>query len=218
MPTVDYEFNRTCTRLDLDPGLSGVFTPAVAAALEFTQDDLRRFNDCVAAVAPGAPALDSTHIAGAARRLSRAVGPGNESRFIQTRLRRACEMRALLGDPSWTCLRGLRECMRVVVDYIDAGGGLVPDDTPLIGGLDDALMVDLAMEQLRGELDEYADFRRYRAAEADRLGVAPAQVALDRDAWRTRREEEVLMERQLRRLAEGTYVPAGGGASLFRVS
>lgn len=218
MPTVDHDFNRTCTRLDLDPELSGIFTPDVAAALRFTADDLRRFNACVAGVAPGAPPLDARHIAGAARRLSRAVGPGNESRFIQTRIRRACEMRALLHDAAWSCLRVLRERMQLVVDYIDGGPGLVPDDTPAIGGLDDALLVDLAMESLRGELDEYADFCRYRAGEAARLGVAPEQVQLDRNAWRTCREEEILMERQMRRLAAGTYAPAGAGAALFRVS
>ncbi|WHZ18828.1 MAG: hypothetical protein OJF55_000977 [Rhodanobacteraceae bacterium] len=217
MPTVNDDFNRTVARLDLDAELSGIFTPGAAAALRFNDADLVRFNDCVARVAPGTPALDGPQIAAAARRLSRAVGAGNESRFILTRLRRACEMRALLGDANWSCEPALRERMQAVVGYIDDAPGLIPDDVPAIGGLDDALLVDLAMESLRGELDEYADFCRYRAGEAARLGVVAGKVPLDRAEWSARRQEEILMERQLRRARGGSYAPDEGGAALFRV-
>jgi hypothetical protein len=53
MPTVNDDFNRTVTRLDLDPELSGIFTPGAVAALHFSDAELMRFNDCVARVAPG---------------------------------------------------------------------------------------------------------------------------------------------------------------------
>src|SRR6185312_14427791 len=56
MPTVNDDFNRTVTRLDLDPELSGVFTPGAVAALRFDDAELMRFNGCVARVAPGMPA------------------------------------------------------------------------------------------------------------------------------------------------------------------
>lgn len=217
MPTVNDDFNRTVTRLDLDSELSGIFTPGASANLRFAAADLARFNACVAQVAPGMPTLDGPQLAGAARRLSRAVGAGNESRFIQTRMRRVCEMRALLGDAQWTCEPQLRERMQAVVAYIDDAPGLVPDDVPGIGGLDDALLVDLAMESLRGELDEYADFCRYRASEAARQGTASEQVPMDRAEWSARRQEEILMERQLRRARGSSYASDEGGAALFRV-
>lgn len=202
MPRVNDDFNRTCTRLDLDGERSSVFTPD-AVAVDFTDSDLRRFNDCAAQVAPGTPALEAPQIAGAARRLSRAVGAGAESRFIRTRMRRAGEIRALLDDPAWNHEPHLGERMRALVAYMDGAPGLVPDDIPVIGGLDDALLVDLAMEGLRGELDEYADFCRYRVGEAARLGVAPAAVPISRAAWQVERAEELRLERQMRR-ARGT--------------
>lgn len=217
MPTVNHDFNRTVTRLDLDSELSGVFTPGASAGLHFAAADLARFNACVARVAPGMPALGGRQVAGAARRLSRAVGVGNAARFIRTRLRRAYEMRALLDDAQWTCAPRLRERMQAVVDYLDDANGLIPDDVPVIGGLDGALLVDLAMESLRGELDEYADFCRYRATEAARLGVGLARVPLDRDMWSRHRREEVMMERQLRRTRAGSYAPDADATDLFRV-
>lgn len=216
MPTVNDEFDRTVARINLDPDQSGVFTPAMAA-INFTDADLQRFNACVASVAPGTPALDGRQILAAARRLSRVVGEGHESRFIRARMRRAGEIRALLGDRGWECDEALRARMNEVVAYMDGGPGLVPDDVPVIGGLDDALLLDLAMECLRGELDEYADFCRYRVGEAAREGVAVDAVHIDRARWADEREEELRLERQLRQAREGSYARGATGAALFRV-
>lgn len=217
MPTVNDDFNRTCTRLDLDAERSGIFTPGVSS-VSFTDTDLQRFNACVAQVAPDTPALDALQIAAAARRLSRAVGAGRESRFIQTRQRRAGEMRALLADAARTCDAQLRERMQALIAYMDHGAGLVPDDVPVIGGIDDALLIDLAMEGLRGELDEYADFCRYRMGESARTGIAPEQVVIDRERWQAERAEELRLERQMRRARGTAYARGGSPEGMFRVS
>lgn len=216
MPTVNDEFNRTIARIDLDPDRSGIFSP-VEQTIRFTAADLQRFNDCVARVAAGTPVLDERHVLAAARRLARVVGEGQESLFIRARMRRAGEIRALLADAAWKCADDLRVRMRDIVDYMDGGPGLVPDDVPVIGGLDDALLLDLAMEQLRGELDEYADFCRYRVGEAARAGVDPGAVQIDRARWAREREEEIRIERQLRQAREGSFVRGDAGAALFRV-
>jgi hypothetical protein len=216
VPIVNDDFNRTVTRLDLAPERSGIFTPE-ADGISFTESELQRFNDCVGKVAPNTPPLDAAHLAAAARRLSRVVGAGRESRFIRTRLRRAGEIRALLADASWTCDETLRGRMRELIAYIDDGPGLVPDDAPLIGGLDDALLVDLAMESLRGELDDYADFCRYRVGEAARLGVAAASATLNRNSWAMERGQELHMERLLRRAFGATYAKPEDGGGMFRV-
>ncbi|HEX5961797.1 MAG TPA: hypothetical protein VFY97_11200 [Rhodanobacteraceae bacterium] len=217
MPTVNDEFNRTCVRLDLDPARSGVFTPN-ALTLEIKAADLARFNECAARVAPGTPVLNADQIAGAARRLARAVGAGNESRFIQIRMRRAGEIRALLKDSAWTVEPALSERMQELIAYLDGPVALVPADVPLVGGLDRALLVDLAMEGLRAELDEYADFCRYRAAEAQRLGVSVDLVDVDRGRWMAERSLELQLERQVRRARGTGYGGQRGGTEVFHVS
>jgi hypothetical protein len=90
VPTVNDEFNRTCLRPDRQSGYSGIVTPD-EVTLQFREDDLRAFSQCAERIAPGTPALDARQIAAAARRLARAIGQGNESRVIQTRMRRARE-------------------------------------------------------------------------------------------------------------------------------
>ena len=217
MPTVNDEFNRTCVRLDLDPERSAIFTPGTMT-LDIGQADLDRFNACVAKVAPGTPSFEAEQIAGAARRLARAAGSGREPRFLQPRMRRIGEMRALLADPDWVCEEGLCERMRELVGYIDGGPGIIPVYQSRVGGLDAALLVDLAMDGLRGELDEYADFCRYRTGEAARLGVAPGELGMDRARWCAERQEELRMERQLRHGRGGSYAgKSGPGNAPFRV-
>gem|GEM_PF-142730 len=216
MPTVNPDFNRTVARLDLDAERSGIFTPGVSA-VSFTEADLAHFNESVTRVAPGTPQLDGTQIAGAARRLARAVGEGSQARFIQFRLRRAGEVRALLSDNAWGCDETLRQRMSDLIAYIDGTQRLIPDDVPVIGGLDAALLVDFAMEALRPELDQYADFCRYRQGEAARLGVMPQDVQLDRAGWEEARGEEIRLERQVRRIRESSYAKGGGHEEGFKV-
>lgn len=216
MPTVNPDFNRTVARLDLDAERSGIFTPD-ESALSFTEADLAHFNESVARVAPGTPTLDSLQIAGAARRLARAVGEGGQARFIQIRMRRAGEIRTLLQDAAWTCEEGLRQRMADLVAYSDGPQRLIPDEVPAIGGLDIALLVDFAMEHLRAELDQHADFCRYRRGEAARLGVAIEDVPLDRANWETARGEELRLERQVRHVRESSYAGGGGLEEVFKV-
>lgn len=215
MPTVNDEFNRTCVRLDLDAERSGVFTRD-DLKLQFSEDDLRAFNQCAQRIAPGTPVLGAEQVVGAARRLARAIGEGNESRFIQIRMRRAGEVRAVLMDPGWTVDPGVVGRMQDLIGYLDGPVELVPMDVPAVGGLDRALLVDLSMEGLRAELDEYADFCRYRAAEAQRLGVTTALVDIDRERWMLERSEELRMERLVRR--GGSGYARNGQAEVFHVS
>lgn len=216
MPIVNDEFNRTCVRLDLDPERSGIYSPDTVM-LQFSADDLRVFNECTAKVAPGTPALAADQIAGAARRLARAVGRGNESRFIQIRMRRAGEVRAMLADADWNVEPELLARAQDLLGYLDGPVALVPRDVPGVGELDRALLVDLAMDALRAELDDYADFCRFRASEAARLGLPVTSVNLDRAMWLQQRSEELRMERQVRRARSAAYGHPATAPSLFRV-
>lgn len=215
MPTVNDDFNRTVVAPRLDAERSCVFTPG-ARDIPFDEAALVHFNACLARIAPGSPALDGEQLAGAARRLARAVGEGNQTRFIQIRMRRLGEIRALLRDERWSCDDPLRQRMTDLLAYLDGPQRLTPDYMPVIGGLDAALLADLAMEDLRAELDEFADYCRFRQAEAARLGVSQDQVGIDRAQWTVERSEEVRLERQVQRIRKSSYA-GGGGDGGFKV-
>lgn len=204
MPTVNTDFRRSVTRLDTSGQRSGIFTPDVAA-LVVDEDALRRFNEIALSLAPGLKPFAPEQIIGAARRVMRAVAKGQDPTFIKVRMRRAGEIRAMYKDSMWDITPELVAPVRALIAYFDDPVGLIPNTTPVVGSLDDALLVDIAMETLRSELDEYADFCRYRCAEAARLDIAPQVVPLTRELWADERAQEVHLEQQLRRMRGSPY-------------
>jgi hypothetical protein len=216
MPTtLQIEPQRSVAALDLSPGRSGIFTPGIEA-ITLSEDDVQRFNALAAKLNEDMPALTMDQLAGVARRVLRVAAAGGESPFIRSRLRRAEEVRVLLADDGWSSGEHAGARMRELVGYIDDPNGLFRDDVPFIGRLDDALLVDIAMDVLRDELDDYAEFRRFRSAEAARLGVADVAIRIDRAQWQAERDAELRLEQQLRRVRGANYA-ASAAERVFRV-
>jgi hypothetical protein len=217
MPLYEFDFNRSVTNLDLSAVRSGIFTPAITC-LELREDKLRRFNDFVQLVAPYQPAFSANQIAGAARRVLRAAMKGQESTFIKVRMRRAGEIRSALDDTQWEVAARFEHAMREIVAYLDDdAGALIHNDVPVVGLLDDAILVDCAMDTLREELDDYAGFCRYRLGEAARLGVPVDAVEARRERWNAERQQELRLEQQLRRVRGANHGKSGGTAPGFRI-
>jgi len=216
MPTrLDFDFNRSVARLDTSAAQSGIFTPEIAS-IEINGAALVRFNAVAASLAPGIKPMDLEQIAGVCRRVLRAAAKGAQSPFVKVRLRRAAEMRAALADPGWSIEAPACDRVRELVAYMDDPAGLLPNDAPMIGRLDEALLVDMAMDGLRAELDDYADFCRYRQSETLRQGATPDGAGIDRAQWFQEREQERRLEQQLRRVRGSTYA-SGSIEKAFRV-
>lgn len=211
MPAYSFDFRQSCSNLDLRPEQSGIFTVGIAA-LQLNPDSVQRFNALVARLAPAHTPFTAEQIAGAARRVLRALTKGQESAFIKARVRRVGELRVIDADPRWDMDAALRADLRALLDYLDAADGLIPNHLRGIGMLDDAILVDVALPRFRDELDAYADFCRFcTAAEA-----AGESVPLDRAYWRAERALEKQLEAQLRRVRESRYAQANSTRG-FRV-
>jgi hypothetical protein len=108
--------------------------------------------------------------------------------------------------------------MREIVAYLDDGAdALIGNDVPVVGLLDDAILVDAAMDTLRGELDDYADFCRYRVGEAARLGIPPHEAGIRRERWHDDRQQELRLEQQLRRVRAANYGRSASTTPGFRI-
>jgi uncharacterized membrane protein YkvA (DUF1232 family) len=215
MPVFNFDFNRSVTNLDMSAARSGVFTPGVTS-LDLHDDGMIKFNAIAKRLDPGRVPFSVDQIAGAARRVLRASMKGQESAFIKVRMRRAGEVRAALKDKQWSIPAPLEAKMRDIIAYLDDPASLIPNDVPVVGYLDDAILVDIAMDSLRGELENYADFCRFRWAEAARLQTT--EVEADRAHWMAEREQEHRLEQQLRRVRTTNYTRGAGSAGpVFRI-
>jgi hypothetical protein len=217
MPVFNFDFNRSVTNIDMSAARSGVFTPCITS-LELNDGKLRRFNDLIRRVAPGKSTYSAEQIAGAARRVLRASMKGQDSAFIKVRMRRAGEIRAALQDAQWDIPAKLLGPMHDIIAYLDDDGlALIPNSVPIVGLLDDAILIDAAMDTLRGELDDYADFCRYRIGEAASLGIAPSEIRIERRRWYEDRQQELRLEQQLRRVRSTEYGNSTLGVAGFRI-
>lgn len=216
MPIFNFDFTRSVARIDMAAERSGIFTPNLTS-LELNDQALPRFNRIAQRFAPEQPAYTLDQIAGAARRVLRAASRGEESAFIKVRMRRAEEMRAAYNDKSWALAPALAANVQALLDYLDNPPTVIEDSVPVVGLLDDAILIDLAMDKMRLEIDDYAEFCRFRNAESARMAIGGQVFDIDRTRWEVERAEELKLEQQLRRARGSRYAVSAAGAGGFRV-
>jgi hypothetical protein len=149
------------------------------AGLQLEDAALMAFNGQLQAVNAQAPSVDADQVASLARWLQELPSDKAEA-TIALRMRRADALAEMLDDADWqvpeaTAFRG-----RHLIAALRGGENLIPDATPLLGHLDEALMVELCWAEFEGEVGDYLDFRRFREQRAFR-GTAAEM----RTAWET---------------------------------
>ncbi len=170
------------------------------AVMAWQPTQVSRFDALLHEVNPDAPRVDIPRLQALAEWM--VEQPPAEARGImQTRLDRIEWVRAMLEDPDWDTAAGTRARARRMLDYLDSDDDLIPDQTPLLGRLDDVLLFDLAWESFEAETEEYRDFCDYRRTEHP-AGDASTQQA----AWMRDRLAELAQLRHNARVREGHYV------------
>jgi len=177
---------------------------------------LRRFQRTAESLRSGCPIPSVDAIASAARELTRQFGGARRAPCVVLRRRCLRAFEGMADEPAWGLDGELRERIASIAAYAAAPERLIPLDMPVVGGLDDALLVELAWPSLRFELDDYLSFRRLRVEEAARRGAHAHAIRYDRGQWLQARFAELAAIARARAHAREAY--AGPAAPcLFRV-
>lgn len=154
-----------------------------------------------------------------ASRLQRLAGwlaalPASEARrVIDERLQCLQDLRAMAADEAWDCDPALRRRLDQLFAYVDDGEDLIPDRVPLLGLLDDVLLIELAWPAFAAEAEDFRDFCAYR-----RIEHPPGDAAQQRAAWvRDRLAELALLQHQAR-VSDSHYVNGRTPEPVFRVA
>lgn len=140
------------------------------------------FNAIIQAVAPGAPAVDAGLIAQMARQLLGDTSTeGTQS--VQRRLDHAGRLQSMAADEAWRLPASDAERVDTVMTYLTRADDLIPDHVPVVGLMDDAMLIELAQRALEREIDDYTDFCRFRDAEAKARGVDLGEIGIERRDW-----------------------------------
>lgn len=84
--------------------------------------------------------------------------------FIRDRLERIRTLTEMVRDAEWKLPDPDKARVLNALAYFAEPDDLIPDDTPGLGFLDDAIMVELVVRELRHETEAYEDFCHFRAA------------------------------------------------------
>jgi len=169
------------------------------------------FNALLAHLQPQAPRVSADQIVTLARWLQ-AQPETQADAILGERLVRAATLQHMLADADWIAEPGLAERARLLVDYLQRVDDLIPDDQPLFGQLDDALLVELSWRSFQAEAADYRDFCRFRAEQRPRGNAAERRLA-----WENACLAEAALLQQRRQVRARRYADGGELPELIRI-
>ena len=144
---------------------------------------LDHFNQALRALSPDAPSMTMDQIATAAERAVTRHANGGTPPFVASRMAALARLETMAADEAWSAGAEVQRQVAVLQAYRRDGNDLIPDEEPVIGLLDDAVLVDVALQLLRAELADYEDFCRFRRVAAEFAGVSESDLDLTRAHW-----------------------------------
>lgn len=186
--------------------------PPFEPAMAITPAAIATFDALVHELNPDAARVDATRLHRLASWLT-ALPASEARRAIDERLQCLQDLRAMAADEAWDCDPALRRRLDRLFAYVDDGDDLIPDRVPLLGLLDDVLLIELAWPAFAAEAEDFRDFCAYRRIEHP-VGDATQQRA----AWvRDRLAELALLQHQAR-VSDSHYVNGRTPEPVFRVA
>lgn len=167
-------------------------------SFELDDGDLDHFRLIMNEARKAARRMQPEDIVAAAEDLLTEVPASGAPGFITERLERLRLMIRMLSDLDWRLPH--QDATRVLnaLAYFAEPEDLIPDHIPGLGFLDDAIMIELVVRELRHEIEAYQDFCGYR----DRLSAKGDGSSASREDWLDTRRKE-LQARMRRRRGRG---------------
>ena len=135
--------------------------------------------------------------------------------FVRERLASLELMIQMLKDHEWRLPE--KETSRVLnaLAYFGEPEDLIPDHIPGLGFLDDAIMIELVVRELRHEIEAYRDFCDYRDRMQPRRGVKMKTTDITRDDWLAGRRKELQARIRRRSKTKGDKKSSKSSFGLF---
>ena len=179
--------------------------------------DLKHFRTIMAEARKAASDKSAEEILEAASGLMANVGDVDLPDFVSDRLGKVQTMVAMVRDAEWQLPEEETERVINALSYFAEPEDLIPDHIPGLGFLDDAIMVELVVRELRHEIQAYNDFCIFRRDEEKRRARAGGpEDEVSREEWLSARRQQLHKRmRDRRRKQRSSSRAARGGRSPF---
>lgn len=181
--------------------------------IEISDEDLPFFMDAIKRAEERAAGKSAQQILDEASKIFAGVNTQQMPAFVRSRLDCVDKLIAMAADEGWALADEDRNRVVGAMTYFADPEDLIPDDIPILGFLDDAIMIEVVQQVLQPELQAYAEFCEYRSQEAEHRGIDAAK--LGREDWLEDRRAELQVRMRQRR---GSYAPSAAWSSHFKFS
>lgn len=164
--------------------------------IELSDNDLEHFQEVLKRAQQNAGSKSAQEITDAAAKLVAGAAAVQVPEFIAQRLAKLDSLIRMVHDKGWALGGEDQQRVLTALAYFADPKDVIPDSVPVVGYLDDAIMIELCVRELKHELEAYEDFVSFVRSESVERGVDPA--SLDREDWLEDRRRE-LQERMKRR-------------------
>ena len=184
--------------------------------IQLSDDDLQFFVKGMREVEAGIQGADSDKIITAAQALlDETRGAQNAPPFISERLDSVESLISMAGDVGFNLPDEDRHRVLAALAYLADPEDSIPYRVPVLGFLDDAIMIELCRRDLQFEIEAYDDFCVWRNDEARARGEDPAKLMVQRADWADARAAEAIARMHRRR--RDSYASGAWKPTLFKV-
>ena len=153
---------------------------AIEITFELSDADLEHFREIMTSTVKKAEQMSEQDIIASAQQLCADMENASLPDFVSSRMVALKELIDAVQDAEWQMPDDEKQDILTSLAYFNEPHDLVPDHVPVLGYVDDAIMIDLVMQDMSLDLTAYREFCSFRATEESRRGDA-AQV--DRESW-----------------------------------
>jgi len=183
---------------------------------ELSDDDLKHFRRLMKEIRERYQGSSEAEIVAAASRVLQEIGSVATPDFITVRMQKLRNLIEMLSDEEWALAGRDRERVVRGLAYFAEPEDMIPDRVPVLGYLDDAIMIELVVNELVHEIDAYADFCEFRATREERFGKDEDPAT--REEWVVARRQALhqrIRRRRGRRRGDRNTVAGGPRISLW---
>ncbi len=168
-------------------------------SFRLSQKDLDYFSGVMQQAHEKANDISEQQVVDNAIELLEKVNQSDSTDFIRDHMGQLDTLISMIVDEGWGLIEDDRNRVLAALSYFSEPHDLIPDDTPALGFLDDAIMIEIVFKALEHEIQAYREFLVFRATETTRRGKDAAQV--QRTDWLEQRRQQ--LHARMRRRREG---------------
>lgn len=166
---------------------------------ELEEKDLKYFRSQMSKAKKAAKGATEDEVLGKARSALEEARKNAVPLFVKERIEKIDALTRMLDDAEWQLEGEERRNVISALSYFAEPEDIIPDHIPVLGFIDDAIMIELVVRELSHEIDAYQDFCDYRK-------TAPKDKG-SREEWLASKRQQLFA--RMRRRRQRSYAASG---------